>query len=301
MLRLMKTIGHYPVRARKKRHFFFSGEPLYVPIDAKTGKSRYGGGLLEKDALDYPGDGKRYPSPKDLLFIKAEPKAMERAGIMLRALQKARMAGDKKRAKEIGRALQKMPWMWKNRFARWDEHAKEGWQYVHPADKERIGKELRKHASGNVLDVGAGSWNYFGKGGGKTDAPKVREVVAIDGSRENLARNPNEKRIWANLNEVGKKRLPFVNGSFGTVNMAFIMNYLPVSEKMLGEYSRVLKKGGRMLLCGSENLGLKMEERHPFNPEAYGGMLASLGFSVRIVDLRSVKEKDLFLVIATKK
>ena len=297
----MKTISHYPVRARKKRLFLFSGEPLYVPIDSKTGKSTYGTGLLAEEAAESQNGGKRYPSPKDLLFIKAEPKSMGRTGIMLRELQKARQAGNKKRAKEIGKALQKMPWMWKNKFARWDEHAKEGWQYVHPADKERIGKELRKHARGNVLDVGAGSWNYFGKRGGKTDAPKVKEVVAIDGSRENLARNPNEKRIWANLAEVGKRKLPFASGSFETVNMAFIMNYLPVSGAMMGEYSRVLKKGGKMLLCGSEHLGLKMEERHPFDPATYGSMLANLGFSVRIVDMRSMKEKDLFLVIATKK
>ncbi|MEK6958594.1 MAG: class I SAM-dependent methyltransferase [archaeon] len=297
----MKTIHSFPVKTRKKRNFLFLGKPIYVPLDSKTGRNLLSGGILEEESIRYLEDKPVHGSTNTLLFIKDKPKSIERAGIMLKELQKARAAKNKIRVAQINEALKKMPWIWRNKFAIWDEHAKEGWQYVHPAEKEAIGNELRRHAKGNVLDVGAGSWNYFGKGGGKTDAPKVKEVIAMDGSRENLARNPNEKRLWANLTEVGKRRLPFANASFETINMAFVMNYLPISKAMLSEYDRVLKKGGKMLICGSENLGLKQEERHKFDPVLYGGLFASMGYSTIVQEIRSTKEKDLFLLVATKR
>lgn len=91
---------------------------------------------------------------------------------------------------------------------------------------------------GRLLDLGGGT-------GAANTVFGQREVVALDPSREMLARNETKRRTVA----VGE-RLPFDNGTFDAVFSAYVFRNLDSVDETIAEVARVLRTGGRLGVVG---------------------------------------------------
>lgn len=99
-------------------------------------------------------------------------------------------------------------------------------------------------AAGAVLDFGAGS-------GARTSrvAPRQTLVVGFDIGRH-VALNPN-----VNAAVVGEgNRLPFGDGMFGLCVMRWVVEHLQEPRDVFREISRVLERGGRLIILTSNLL-----------------------------------------------
>jgi demethylmenaquinone methyltransferase/2-methoxy-6-polyprenyl-1,4-benzoquinol methylase len=94
-----------------------------------------------------------------------------------------------------------------------------------------------------ILDVAAGT-------GTSSQAFLVpgAEVVAADFSKgmleEGAKRHPNLKFVFADA-----MKLPFSDGEFDVVTISFGLRNVQSHQKALGEFFRVLKAGGKLVVC----------------------------------------------------
>jgi ubiquinone/menaquinone biosynthesis C-methylase UbiE len=156
-----------------------------------------------------------------------------------------------------------------------------------------------------VLDVATG--------GGHTAfalAPHAAEVVALDLTRPMLEAAQKEAvaRGLTNISYVegDAQALPFANASFNVVSCRHAAHHFPNVQQAIGEWARVLKPGGRLLLVDStspeenaadatlhqiESLRDPSHVRN-YRISAWRVYLSTAGFSVRIA-----REWGLFLDI----
>lgn len=117
------------------------------------------------------------------------------------------------------------------------------------ADRGELGKRRRTllaHASGRVLDLGAGTGASF-----KHLPPAASELVALDPDpgmlRQARRRVVDAKTPVRLLRGVGE-RLPFADRTFDTAIVALVLCTVEDPEATVAEIHRVLRPGGRLLL-----------------------------------------------------
>lgn len=104
----------------------------------------------------------------------------------------------------------------------------------------------------SILDVGSGAGQIAGHLLEFADADA--EITCTDLSAQMLRRartrlkSPRPSFVVADLTA-----LPFADGSFDGLTCGYVLEHVPEPEKGLSEMSRVLRKGGRMLLLTTED------------------------------------------------
>ena len=127
----------------------------------------------------------------------------------------------------------------------------------------RMGAELAP--GGAVLEVGCGS----GMGLPYLEA-HARMTVGGDYTMA-LLREARRHLAEANLVRMEAGHLPFVDRAFDAVLMLEMIYYVADHEAALAECRRVLKPGGRLLVC------LPNRDRPDFNPSPYSTRYPNLG------------------------
>ena len=127
----------------------------------------------------------------------------------------------------------------------------------------RMGAELAP--GGAVLEVGCGSGMGLPYLEGHT-----RMTVGGDYTMA-LLREARRHLPDANLVRMGAEHLPFVDHAFDAVLMLEMIYYVADHEAALAECRRVLKPGGRLLVC------LPNRDRPDFNPSPYSTRYPNLG------------------------
>ena len=93
---------------------------------------------------------------------------------------------------------------------------------------------IRKHACGDLLDLGCGKVPYYGI---------YRDLV-----RENICADWN-RNLFVNFVVDLNKSLPVANGLFDTVLCTDVLEHLYNPSNAFSEMTRVLKPGGKLILC----------------------------------------------------
>jgi len=279
------TIKHSIIKKRVPRESrILTRSESYVHVDSRTGEALSWNEfnkklslMMREDYSNYLGESKHY------FELKNNPLILKQYKLFLLALKKAIERKDISKIKELKLKISKLPWQNKNRFVNWDRFAIQDWQFVDLEKKHMLGKIIRGNAHGRVLDIGAGSWNYFTPE--FNELPFPRHITAIDASKEMLLRSQANKRILLDLADIGKgKMLPFKDTVFDTLNLSFIINYInPKSlDKTFNEFDRVTKKGGTILISGHSKFGFREQEKHIFDPKVYCDILRKLNYTFKV-------------------
>ncbi len=170
-------------------------------------------------------------------------------------------------------------------------------------DLEWLAENAALSGGEHVLDVATG--------GGHTAfalAPRAAEVVALDLTRPMLEAAQKEAmaRGLTNISYVegDAQALPFADASFDVVSCRHAAHHFPNVQQAIGEWARVLKSGGRLLLVDSTSPEEKAagamlhrieslrDPSHVRNQRIseWRAYLSAAGFSVRIA-----REWGLFL------
>jgi demethylmenaquinone methyltransferase/2-methoxy-6-polyprenyl-1,4-benzoquinol methylase len=109
--------------------------------------------------------------------------------------------------------------------------------------RKALTQKVDPQSGEKILDIAAGT----GTSSMALKRPGV-EVVAADFSKGMLAEG---KRRYPELEFVfaDAMKLPFKNNEFDVVTMSFGLRNVQDREKALGEFLRVLKPGGRLVIC----------------------------------------------------
>ncbi len=228
-------------------------------------------------------------------ILRYDEQLVQRASTLLKGLSLAKKEGNRKRVQEIKSEINKLPWVGKNRHRVWDGFGRMGYAFVNPRVQRAISKIIKPFVSGEVLDIGSGLVNYF--------SGMPVNVTALDASIENLERNPHNRRVKADVNEVIRgKKLPFKANSFDTISMFFFENYLVDSEKTFRDVSRILKKGGRFIIVGSPQAGFETEQKRSFDSKRISQLLQRTGFNVRLIRHRdeNIDPREFTVLVAKK-
>ncbi|EIC91094.1 menaquinone biosynthesis methyltransferase [Candidatus Aquiluna sp. IMCC13023] len=109
--------------------------------------------------------------------------------------------------------------------------------------RKKLTEKVDPQAGEKILDIAAGT----GTSSMALKLPGV-EVVAADFSKGMLAegkkRYPELEFVFADA-----MKLPFKNNEFDVVTMSFGLRNVQDRDKALGEFLRVLKPGGRLVIC----------------------------------------------------
>ena len=109
--------------------------------------------------------------------------------------------------------------------------------------RKKVLEKVAPQSGEKILDIAAGT----GTSSMALKLPGV-EVVAADFSKGMLAegkkRYPELEFVFADA-----MKLPFKNNEFDVVTMSFGLRNVQVRDKALGEFLRVLKPGGRLVIC----------------------------------------------------
>ena len=109
--------------------------------------------------------------------------------------------------------------------------------------RKKVLEKVDPQSGEKVLDIAAGT----GTSSMALKLPGV-EVVAADFSKGMLAegkkRYPELEFVFADA-----MKLPFKNSEFDVVTMSFGLRNVQDRDKALGEFLRVLKPGGRLVIC----------------------------------------------------
>ncbi len=120
-------------------------------------------------------------------------------------------------------------------------------------------KTIREHASGHLLDCGAGDVPYY-----SVYKDLVKKVSAVDWS---------EKIDWAesrhNMRHIDKiadlnKAIPYPAKTFDTVLLADVLEHLHSPTVLMAEIRRVLKQNGK-LICFVPFMYWRHEEPHDYH------------------------------------
>jgi len=109
--------------------------------------------------------------------------------------------------------------------------------------RKKLTEKVDPQSGERILDIAAGT----GTSSMALKLPGV-EVVAADFSKGMLAegkkRYPELEFVFADA-----MKLPFKNNEFDVVTMSFGLRNVQDRDKALGEFLRVLKPGGRLVIC----------------------------------------------------
>ena len=115
--------------------------------------------------------------------------------------------------------------------------------------KRKYGKALENVdvAGGVVLDVGCGSGLFF-----KQIASQADMVVGVDVSRKLLLKAKKQAGTFGNVFvlQADADHLPFTEGFFEVVFAFTVLQNMPNPPETLGEFKRVAKLGGRVVVTG---------------------------------------------------
>ncbi|GEM_PF-3701009 len=276
-------IKHSIIKKRMPRESeILTRSESYVHVDSRTGEilswnqlNSKLSNMLRNNPISYLGESKHYFQLKNNSLI------LKQYNFYVTALKKAIETKDVLKIKELKLKISKLPWLNKNKFIDWDISAIQDWQFVDLERKEFLGKKIRENAHGRILDIGSGSWNYFKS---KLNEKKSSShITAIDASKEMLLRSKANKRIQLDLNKIGiGKKLPFKDAEFDTLNLSFIINYIHPRylSKTFIELDRITKKGGTILISGSQYLGLKEQGKQIFDSKVYCDILKQLNYTI---------------------
>lgn len=118
----------------------------------------------------------------------------------------------------------------------------------------------RSHAAGQeVLEAACGP----GRGLGYLLRGGAREVVGLDYERALVEMGNAHHRGRIKIVEGDASALPFAGESFGLVILFEAIYYLPDAGRFVAEAKRVLKTGGRLLICSAN------KEWSGFNPSPF--------------------------------
>lgn len=113
----------------------------------------------------------------------------------------------------------------------------------------RVTAAAARPADAQVLDVAAGPGNVAVE----LVARGARRVVALDLSEQMLqvgARRGHDGIDWVNGDA---QRLPFADATFDAVTISFGLRNVPDPQRAVAEFARVLRPGGRVVLCEFAN------------------------------------------------
>ncbi|MBA2305947.1 MAG: methyltransferase domain-containing protein [Acidobacteria bacterium] len=143
-------------------------------------------------------------------------------------------------------------------------------------------------------------------------APFVGRVIAVDRSGDMLQGARRRLRDYVNV-EVRRgelESLPIADAELDAATLLLVLHHLPGPAEALAEAARVLRPGGRLLICDMlphDREAYRQQMGHVwlgFSEEQLKGFLADAGFSgARIVPLASntaVKGPGLFVARAIK-
>ena len=125
-------------------------------------------------------------------------------------------------------------------------------------------------------------------------APFVRRVVAVDRSSDMLQEAARRLREYGNVEvrQAELEALPLESGELDAATMVLVLHHLPDPAAALGEASRILKPGGRLLIVDMlphDREEYRQQMGHVwlgFSEDTIQRMLAAAGFdSIRIVPL----------------
>jgi ubiquinone/menaquinone biosynthesis C-methylase UbiE len=146
---------------------------------------------------------------------------------------------------------------------------------------------VRRHlpaSSGWVLDIGCGI-------GGLFDTIDLKRVIGVDQCASGLVRtrslHPSVPLVCADAT-----RLPLRDASFAGVTLQHVMEHLETYRQACGEWFRVLKPGGILLILtpneGFSDPSVYDDETHVhiFGQRDLGEVIRSVGFE--ILDLRTL-------------
>ena len=100
-------------------------------------------------------------------------------------------------------------------------------------------REIRKHPDCRLLDIGCG-WEARLL---RASEPHIRQGVGIDFKAPDL-QTPKLRTMALTLED----RLPFEAASFDVVTLLAVLEHLSRPREMVGEISRVLRPGGRLVM-----------------------------------------------------
>lgn len=184
---------------------------------------------------------------------------------------------------------------------RWQKCAYQMVQYAGGPDVIRAIRARLNRYKGKILEAMCGHETYF------SEAPR-RTVAALDYCNISLERYPypHRKRIQCDLNQVrrGRKMQFFKNGEFGVVSICFGIKYPKYIGPLLREFSRILKKGGKLSFVENPNHEYKDLRKRKLNHKRITNLLLKNGFtSVSITEIfvRSWERNDTFFHIEATK
>lgn len=141
--------------------------------------------------------------------------------------------------------------------------------------KNIIINELKKYTSGNILNIGSGSFSYINS-------------VSIDLSFEMLNWNKSDKRIQADA-----CILPFKDNIFDSAIAVFVANYIKDLKSFVKEIRRILKNNSPLIIVQGKKIHElhQLAENKAFSIAKLCGLLRNNSFSVRKIE----KENLIFL------
>ncbi len=143
-------------------------------------------------------------------------------------------------------------------------------------------------------------------------APFVEQVVAVDRSGDMLQHARRRLREWPNVDvRRGElESLPIGDGELDAATLLLVLHHVPLPGEALREAARVLRPGGRLLICDMlphDREEYRQQMGHVwlgFGEDQLKGLLAAAGFTgVRMVPLASNTEARgpaLFAASATR-
>lgn len=96
---------------------------------------------------------------------------------------------------------------------------------------------IERFCSGRLVDLGCGKVPLY-----ETYAPHVDEVICVDWPASQHGNEFLDHELDLT------RRLPFVEGEFETVILSDVLEHIPEPADLCSEISRILAKGGRLLL-----------------------------------------------------
>lgn len=135
---------------------------------------------------------------------------------------------------------------------------------------------IERYASGDLLDVGAGTVPYYG-----IYKDKVENVVTIDWP--NSLHELNHVDIYSNLN----RGLPIKNESFDTILLGDVLEHINEPANLINECARVLKNSGNVMIFVPFLYGLHEEPNDHFRYTEHGlrHLISSAGLSVKELNI----------------